>query len=52
MKYRTRISEDICSLEELFTEHLGLSIPIVPQTSTYSNRHTFNKLFFSQNIDP
>lgn len=49
MKYRTRPAEHICSLEELFTEHLGLNIPIVPQTSSYSNKHTFSQLFFSQN---
>ncbi len=49
MKYRTRPAEHICSLEELFTEHLGLNIPIVPQTSSYSNKHTFSQLLFSQN---
>lgn len=49
MKYRTRPAEHICSLEELFTEHLKLDIPIVPQTSSYSNKHTFSQLFFSQN---
>lgn len=49
MKYRIRPAENICSLEELFTEHLGLDVPIVPQTSSYSNKHTFSKLFFSQN---
>lgn len=49
MKYRTRPSENICSLEELFTKYLGLDIPIVPQTSSYSNKHTFSQLFFSQN---
>lgn len=50
MKYRTRPAENICSLEELFTQHLGLHIPIVPQTSSYSNKHTFSQLFFSQNL--
>lgn len=48
MNYRTRPSEHVCSLEELFTEHLGLNIPIVPQTSSYSNKHTFSQLFFSE----
>ena len=51
MKYRTRPAENIWSLEELFTDYFGLSIPIVPQTSSFSNKHTFNRLFFSQNTN-
>lgn len=50
MKYRTRLTDDICSLEELFTGYLGLSVPVVPQTGSYSNKHTINRLFFSRNI--
>lgn len=49
MNYRTRPADHICSLEELFIQHLGLDVPIVPQTSSYSNKHTFSQLFFSQN---
>lgn len=49
MNYRTRPAEHICSLEELFIQHLGLDIPIVPQTSSYSNKHTFSRLFFTRN---
>ncbi len=49
MNYRTRPADHICSLEELFIEHLGLDIPIVPQTSSFSNKHTFSHLFFTQN---
>lgn len=51
MKYRTRPGRDICSLEELFVKHLGLTVPIVPQTSSYSNKHTFNRIFFAQPTD-
>lgn len=45
MNYRTRPAEHICSLEDLFINYLGLDIPIVPQTSSYSNKHTFSQLF-------
>lgn len=51
MNYRTRPAEHICSLEDLFINYLGLDIPIVPQTSSYSNKHTFSQLFFTQNTN-
>ena len=49
MNYRTRPAENVYSLEELFIKYLGLDIPIVPQTSSYSNKHTFSQLFFTRN---
>lgn len=51
MKYRTRPADGVCSLEELFVNYLSLDVPVVPQTGSYSNKHTFNRLFFSQNVD-
>lgn len=51
MKYRTRPSSDICSLEEFFTGYLGLQVPIVPQTASFSNKHTVSRLFLSQTFD-
>ncbi len=49
MNYRTKPAENVYSLEELFIKYLGLDIPIVPQTSSYSNKHTFSQLFFTRN---
>jgi hypothetical protein len=51
MNYRKALTDNSISLEDVFINYLGMNITIVPQTGSPSNKHTFNALFFKNDID-
>ncbi|MGN0152265.1 MAG: hypothetical protein ACI39Q_07310 [Wujia sp.] len=46
MNYRKRIADTTPSLEEVFINEIQIHVPVVSQTGSPSNKHTFHTLFF------